>query len=68
MRHFQMSVYSQLENMNGSFMNPPPQLHGAWHGVRNIMRTLAEEITKEGMSLLAPGYAVELSINARRWR
>ncbi|KZV74815.1 hypothetical protein PENSPDRAFT_647598 [Peniophora sp. CONT] len=48
MRHFQMSVYSQRENMDGSFRNPPPQMHGAWAGARNIMRTLAEEITKEG--------------------
>lgn len=54
MRHFQMSVYTQLENMKGNFMNPPPQIHGAWSGVRNIMRTLAEEITKEGTLVFRP--------------
>ncbi|EEB92428.1 hypothetical protein MPER_09064 [Moniliophthora perniciosa FA553] len=47
-RHFQMSAFTQMENMRGVMMNPPPDMTGAWIGAKSVMGKAALDITREG--------------------
>ncbi|KZV81166.1 hypothetical protein EXIGLDRAFT_844820 [Exidia glandulosa HHB12029] len=48
LRHFQMSAFTQMENMTGSHINPPPGIAGAWNGIKQAQATLGRDITEEG--------------------
>ncbi|KAI0311543.1 hypothetical protein OF83DRAFT_1287480 [Amylostereum chailletii] len=47
-RHFQMSAFTQTENLQHLHANPSPDMRGAWYGVKNAMTTLGLDITQEG--------------------
>ncbi|KAI0311544.1 hypothetical protein OF83DRAFT_1166299 [Amylostereum chailletii] len=47
-RHFQMSAFTQTENVQALHANPSPDMRGAWYGVKNAMTSLGLYITQEG--------------------
>ncbi|KAI0085924.1 hypothetical protein BDY19DRAFT_963725 [Irpex rosettiformis] len=47
-RHFQLSAFTQAENMTGAHVNPSPMMDGSWYGVKNAMTSIALDITQEG--------------------
>lgn len=47
-RHYQLSAFTQLENMTGSAMNAPKDFRGAWDGAKVVMVKASMDITREG--------------------
>lgn len=59
-RHFSMSAFTQTENMQGTAMNPPKGIRGAWIGTKAKMSSAALDVTREGKCSWSPRISFHL--------